>query len=42
MKEEQEIKSLIRECVAFLMEEGYSEQRIADYLGCGVMESRSI
>jgi integrase len=31
MKEEQEIKSLIRECVAFLIEEGYSEPRIADY-----------
>jgi integrase len=31
MKKEQEIKSLIRECVAFLMEEGYSEPRIADY-----------
>jgi len=31
MKAEQEIKSLIRECVAYLMEEGYSEPRIADY-----------
>jgi len=31
MKTEQEIKSLIRECVAYLMEEGYSEPRIADY-----------
>jgi len=31
MKTEQEIKSLIRECVAYLREEGYSEQRIADY-----------
>jgi integrase len=32
MKAEQEIKSLIRECVAYLGEEGYSEPRIADYL----------
>lgn len=31
MKTEQEIKSLIRECVAYLREEGYSEPRIADY-----------
>ncbi len=31
MKIEQEIKSLIRECVAYLREEGYSEPRIADY-----------
>jgi integrase len=31
MKAEQEIKSLIRECVAYLREEGYSEPRIADY-----------
>ena len=31
MKDEQEIKSLIRECVAYLLEEGYSEPRIADY-----------
>ena len=31
MKAEQEIKSLIRECVAYLREEGYSESRIADY-----------
>jgi len=32
MKTEQEIKSLIRECVAYLREEGYTEPRIADYL----------
>ena len=31
MKTDQEIKSLIRECVAYLTEEGYSESRIADY-----------
>lgn len=31
MKAEQEIKSLIGECVAYLRKEGYSEQRIADY-----------
>jgi site-specific recombinase XerD len=31
MKSEQEIKSLIRVCVAYLSEEGYSEPRIADY-----------
>lgn len=31
MKTEQEIKSLIGECVAYLLKEGYSEQRIADY-----------
>jgi site-specific recombinase XerD len=31
MKKEREIKSLIRECIAFLMEEGYSEPRIAEY-----------
>lgn len=31
MKAEQEIKSLIRECVAYLRVEGYSEPRIADY-----------
>lgn len=31
MKAEQEIKSLIRECVTYLMEEGYSEPRIAEY-----------
>jgi len=31
MKAEQEIKSLIRECVAYFREEGYSEPRIADY-----------
>ena len=31
MKTEQEIKTLIRECVAYLREEGYSEPRIADY-----------
>jgi len=31
MKTEQEIKSLIGECVAYLREEGYSETRIADY-----------
>jgi integrase len=31
MKTEQEIKSLIRECVAYLREEGYSEPQIADY-----------
>ena len=31
MKKELEIKSLIRECIAFLMEEGYSEPRIAEY-----------
>ena len=31
MKTEQEIKSLIRQCVAYLREEGYSEPRIADY-----------
>lgn len=32
MKSEQEVKFLIRECVAYLEEEGYSEPRIADYL----------
>ena len=31
MEAEQEIKSLIRECVAYFREEGYSEPRIADY-----------
>ena len=31
MKTEQEIKSLIRECVAYLREGGYSEPRIGDY-----------
>lgn len=31
MRAEQEIKSLIRECLAYLREEGYSESRIADY-----------
>jgi integrase len=31
MKVEQEINSLIGECVAYLREEGYSESRIADY-----------
>ena len=31
MKTDQEIKSLIRECVAYLTEEGYSESRIALY-----------
>jgi integrase len=31
MKTEQEIKSLIGECVVYLRKEGYSEQRIADY-----------
>jgi integrase len=31
MKSEQEIKSLIRECVAYLREEGYGEPRVADY-----------
>jgi len=31
MKVEQEIKSLIRECVAYLGKEGYSEPRITDY-----------
>lgn len=31
MKAEQEIKFLIRDCVAYLREEGYSEPRIADY-----------
>lgn len=31
MKPEQEIKSLIGECVAYLREEGYSEPRIAHY-----------
>lgn len=31
MKAEKEIKSLIRECVAYLRKEGYSEPRIADY-----------
>ena len=31
MEAEQEIKSLIRECVAYLREEGYSEPRITDY-----------
>mgnify|MGYP001117034438 CR=1 FL=1 len=31
MKVEQEIKSPIRECVTYLMEESYSEPRIVDY-----------
>jgi len=31
MDSEQEIKSLIRECVAYLRKEGYSEPRITDY-----------
>lgn len=31
MKADQEIKSLIGECVAYLREEGYSESRITDY-----------
>ena len=31
MEAEQEIKSLIKECVAYFREEGYSEPRIADY-----------
>jgi len=31
MEKEQEVKFLIRECVAYLREEGYSEPRIADY-----------
>ena len=31
MDTEKEIKSLIRDCVAYLREEGYSEPRIKDY-----------